>query len=320
MSAPVIYTIDSVSPVVADKITSGVAAAEAVDGVAPVGDGPLRGLLAQTGALHLLLAAGPELLGYANVQNPGTENASAEAYVLPSERGRGLGAKLVETALREGGEHTRAWAHGNLPAAQAVAARLGLIALRELLQLRRPLDTPELPELTVPEDVVLRTYRGGGGGFAGSDDAGSDDAESDDAEILRVNAAAFAWHPEQGAMSAQDFIDQRAEDWFDPAGLFLAFDAADPERLLGFHWTKVHAANPDQGIPALGEVYVVGIDPSAQGRGLGAMLTLAGLHHLRGMGLETVLLYVEGDNVPALKTYERLGFSRYRTDVAYGRP
>ncbi|WP_024794216.1 mycothiol synthase [Tomitella biformata] len=296
MSAPVIYTIDSVSPVVASKITAGVAAAEAADGVAPVGDGPLRGLLEQAGAQHLLLATGPELLGYANVQHAGLANATAEAYVLPAERGKGLGTKLVEMALREGGPHTRAWAHGNLPAAQAVAARLGLTPLRELLQLRRELTTPELPELTIPDSVVVRTYQDG-----------------DDAELLRVNAAAFEWHPEQGAMSAQDLIDQRAEAWFDPAGLFLAFDAAEPERLLGFHWTKVHA-----GEPALGEVYVVGIDPTAQGRGLGATLTLAGLRHLRGLGLETVLLYVEGDNGPALRTYERLGFSRYRADVAYG--
>lgn len=301
MSSPVIYTIDSVSPVVADKIKAGVAAAEQADGVAPVGDGPLRGLLEPTGALHLLLASGPQLLGYANVQNPGTETATAEAYVLPSERGSGLGVKLVEMALREGGEHTRAWAHGNLPAAQTVAAALGLAPLRELLQLRRALATPELPELTVPDGIELRTYQDG-----------------DDVEILRVNAAAFAWHPEQGAMSAKDLADQRAESWFDPAGLFLAFDAADPTRLLGFHWTKVHAG--EAGAPDLGEVYVVGIDPSAQGRGLGALLTLAGLRHLRGLGLETVLLYVEGDNEPALKTYERLGFARYRADVAYGRP
>lgn len=303
MSSPVIYTIDSASPVVAEKIKAGVAAAEQADGVAPVGDGPLRGLLDQTGAQHLLLASGPELLGYANVQNPGGATATAEAYVLPSERGRGLGLKLVEMALREGGEHTRVWAHGNLPAAQAVAGALGLEPLRELLQLRRSLPAPALPELAMPDGIKLRTY-----------------AEGDDAEILRVNAAAFAWHPEQGAMSAQDLADQRAEPWFDPAGLFLAFDAADPARLLGFHWTKVHAGSAGEpGAPDLGEVYVVGIDPAAQGRGLGALLTLAGLWHLRGLGLETVLLYVEGDNEAALKTYGRLGFERYRADVAYGR-
>ncbi len=54
--------------------------------------------------------------------------------------------------------------------------------------------------------------------------------------------------------------------------MFLAVDETTG-KLLGFHWTKVH--NTD-----LGEVYVVGVDPAAQGRGLGAALTLVGLHHL----------------------------------------
>ena len=58
-----------------------------------------------------------------------------------------------------------------------------------------------------------------------------------------------------------------------------------------FHWTKQHDAE-------LGEVYVVGVDPAAQGRGLGRLLTLAGLHHLHGLGVAEVLLYVESDNAP----------------------
>ena len=193
-------------------------------------------------------------------------------------------------------------AHGDLPAARAVARRLGLTGVRELLQLRRPLDSPALPAVEVPDSIVLRTYRG----------------PSDDAELLRVNAAAFEWHPEQGRWTEADVEERRAESWFDPEGLFLAFDAADPDVLLGFHWTKVHPATDVN--DALGEVYVVGIDPSAQGRGLGRLLTLAGLHHLRDGGLHTVLLYVEGDNTAALNTYGKLGFERFHVDVAYARP
>ena len=89
---------------------------------------------------------------------------------------------------------------------------------------------------------------------------------ADDAELLRVNNAAFAWHPEQGGWTEADIAERRAEPWFDPAGLFMAFDV-NTAKLLGFHWTKVHGED-------LGEVYVVGVDPAAQGRGLGATLTL----------------------------------------------
>ena len=59
-------------------------------------------------------------------------------------------------------------------------------------------------------------------------------------------------------------------------------------------------------------MYVVGIDPAAQGRGLGKLLTLAGLHHLAGLGVAEVLLYVESDNAPAVAVYSGLGFTPRR--------
>ena len=129
-----------------------------------------------------------------------------------------------------------------------------------------------------------------------------------------MNNAAFAWHPEQGGWTEADIAERRSESWFDPAGLFLAYDDTSGE-LLGFHWTKVHSAS-------LGEVYVVGVDPAAQGRGLGNVLTLTGLHHLadRLTGAEPdaeVMLYVEADNTAAVKTYRRLGFEVSNIDAAY---
>jgi mycothiol synthase len=49
------------------------------------------------------------------------------------------------------------------------------------------------------------------------------------------------------------------------------------------------------------------------------VLTLAGLQHLHERGLDTVLLYVESDNVPAVRVYEKLGFTVFASDVAYTR-
>jgi mycothiol synthase len=127
----------------------------------------------------------------------------------------------------------------------------------------------------------------------------------DEAELIRVNAAAFASHPEQGAMDAANLAERMAEPWFDPAGLVVAVAG---DRMLGFHWTKQHS-------PSLGEVYVVGIDPEAQGQGLGKLLTLAGLHHLTSRGVEEVLLYVESDNEPAIAVYSGLGFTHAAADT-----
>lgn len=270
-----------------------VATATADDGVAPVGDGVLRELpLSRT--RHLLAVDGDRIVGYLNlVPASGDAPAMAEAVVDPAARRRGIGTDLIRAGLAEGGAGTRIWAHGNLPAAKATAASLDFENVRELWQMRRSL--AGLPEVTVAPGVRLRTYAG----------------PDDDAELLRVNNAAFSWHPEQGGWTEAEIAERRAESWFEPEGLFLAFDV-DSKALLGFHWTKVHSGD-------LGEVYVVGVDPAAQGRGLGATLTLVGLHHLsdRLGSSGTVMLYVEADNSQAVKTYQRLDFDVFSADVAY---
>ena len=178
----------------------------------------------------------------------------AELVVHPNARRRGIGSAMARTGLSEGGDGARIWAHGNLEPARATAAALGLVVVRELLQMRRPL--ADLPPVTVPDGVRITTYSG----------------PADDAELLRVNNAAFAWHPEQSGWTEADIAERRGEPWFDAAGLFMAVDEHSG-KLLGFHWTKMHSGD-------LGEVYIVGVDPAAQGRGLGATLTLVGLHHL----------------------------------------
>jgi mycothiol synthase len=67
-------------------------------------------------------------------------------------------------------------------------------------------------------------------------------------------------------------------------------------------------------------VYVLGVDPRSGVRGLGAPLTAIGLDHLARQGLDTVMLYVEGDNERALRLYRRFGFVDYLTNVVYRRP
>ncbi len=131
---------------------------------------------------------------------------------------------------------------------------------------------------------------------------------ADDAAWLRANAAAFAHHPEQGSLTQRDLDDRIAQPWFDPKGFFLAEREGE---LVGFHWTKVHAAE------LLGEVYVVGVRPGAQGGGLGKALTAIGLRHLAAQGLPTAMLYVDADNPAALAVYEGLGFTTHEVDLMY---
>lgn len=280
----------------ARRIAEIVAAADTADGTAPISEQALHSVTGASAAQHLVRSLDDRVVGYANlVEAHGEHPAMAEVVVDPAYRRRGIGTELVAAALEAGGSKARVWAHGDLPGARAVAAALRLTSARELLQMRRSSSSPELPELVAPEGVSIRTYK-----------------DTDDADVLRVNNAAFAWHPEQGGWTEHDIAVRRREDWFDPRGLFLAIDDKSGAT-LGFHWTKVHTETD----PHIGEVYVVAIDPAAQGRGLGRFLTLAGLHYLRDRGLPAVLLYTEADNVAAVHTYERLGFERFHVDVAY---
>ena len=269
-----------------------ISAATDFDGVAPVGEQVLRELGSDRTQHLVVTGTAAEVIGYLNLSPE-----MAELVVAPDARGQGAGTTLVLAALDRTAGRVRFWAHGTLPAAEAIAATLGLAAVRRLLQMRRPLR--DVPEVVVPEGVRLRTYAG----------------PADDAEILRVNNAAFSWHPEQGGWTEAEIAERRGEPWFDPEGLFLAFDETG-ERLLGFHWTKLHADKP-----GIGEVYVVGVDPAAQGMGLGRTLTAVGMAWLAQRLAEaaepTVMLYVESDNTAAVRTYERLGFTVYSTDTAY---
>jgi mycothiol synthase len=185
--------------------------------------------------------------------------------------------------------------------------------------MRRSLMTA-LPESPLPSDVELRTFLPG----------------IDDAAWLAVNAAAFADLPDQGRWSVDDLHRRMAESWFDPSGFLIATDAQGD--IAGFHWTKVHGGehphddhdherlhvegvdhSHGHGHEALGEVYVIGVDPSHQGTGLGRSLLIAGLRQLAARGLAQAMLYVDAANAPAIALYSSLGFTHWDTDVLYRR-
>lgn len=140
---------------------------------------------------------------------------------------------------------------------------------------------------------------------------------TDDLAWLETNAAAFADHPEQGRLGQRDLDARFAQDWFDPADFLLVVSATEPDAVAAYHWTKVTPAAGGDPAGVNGEVYVVGVHPRWQGRGLAVPVTLAGLHHLRERGVATAHLYVDDDNTRAVATYRRLGFAVEVTDRQY---
>lgn len=222
-------------------------------------------------------------------------NGNLDLAVHPEHRGQGIGTSLAQAALRTV-DRIEAWSHADHPAAARIAQRFGVPRERELLIMSRPTSQP-LPSAPIPHDIVIRTFR-----------------PADRDALLEVNAHAFANHPEQGHMSAEDFEERTRESWYDDEGLFVAIREDDLDGdLVGFHWTKVHRDED----PPYGEVYVVAVSPKAAGKGLGKVLTNIGLAHLADTGVAEVILYVDGNNEPAIAVYENQGFTRSRTEAQY---
>jgi mycothiol synthase len=279
--------------------------ATATDGVGPLSEHVMLHLPrgGDDRVRNLLVVDGDRLVGYAHLDvTDEVAGSSAELAVLPDARGHGVGRLLVERLLQESPDgRLRLWAHGEHPGAGALARSMGFQRSRVLWQMRRSLRDP-LPEVHVPDGIEIRTFEVG----------------RDEQHWIETNNRAFADHPDQGGWGIEEVHLREAEPWFDPKGLFLA---ERDGRLVGFHWTKVHGGAIRNGHdhPPIGEVYIVGVDPSEQGRGLGPALTLLGLHHLQQQGLDSVLLYVDESNSPAIRVYERLGFTRWATDVCWSR-
>jgi mycothiol synthase len=297
-------TVGRLTPAQVARVLDLAEAAAAADSVAPLSEHVLLHLRYDEASASadpapgrdLILTVDGQIAGYAYLDSPGHPDleVSGELVIHPLHRGRGLGLALVrELIAQAGGRRVRLWAHGDLPAAGRLARAAGFERFRALWQMRRSLRDPlEAPRLSA--GTTLRTFRPG----------------QDEQPWLSLNSRAFAKHPEQGAWTRHDIELREREPWFDPAGFFIA------ERngvMTGFHWTKV----PGPADPGTGEVYVVGVDPGERGTGLGRALTLAGLGYLRDRGLVTAMLYVDEDNVPAIRLYEGLGFTRWSTDAMY---
>lgn len=262
------------------------------DGVSPLNESARLGLKAAGShrITHYLLPESTNLVGYASYDH---NDGSLQLCIDPEHRNFGLGTGLIST-VAEQQQMRSCWAFGSLPAARAVAARMGMVASRQLLKMTCPL--PEAIEPSLAPGTIAGSF-----------------FENELDDLLKVNARAFADHPEQGSMTREDFearlgpkqnlyhiISARAwppgAEWGDWT-------------FIGFHWMKVE--------DTLGEVYVLAVDPSWEGKGVGRSLLQLGLEQMRTHGVRWVLLYVEAANQKAVNLYTSMGFEIARTDTSY---
>lgn len=287
------------SPELASRLEELAEQAERVDGMAPLSEQFLNGLTdSRLQHRHLVAWVDKKPCGVA-----GLDGSTAELFIAPDFRGQGYGALLYDAAAET--PNLQAWAHGNLPAAQALAHSRSLQVTRKLVVMG--IGGEELAAVARPEDVPLTALNY-------SESVAKWGQEFVEEQWLKANNEAFSWHPEQGGWDIDRLHRGMEADWFDPADVLFLWDTTGESVLAGFHWTKWHAEET----PGFGEVYVVGLASDYRGKKLGGPLLQIGLRRMVEKGAQRVILYVEADNEPALKAYERLGFKVDEEHVVWG--
>jgi mycothiol synthase len=233
-------------------------------------------------------------IGYAQLSRH-ADQWGLEAVVHPEHRGTGVELALVGRALDvvrdAGGGHLHLWVFKPTAIHDAVAHQLGLDRGRDLLNMRVAL--PIAHDVPLPDGISVRGFEAG----------------RDEDAWLDLNNRAFEDHPEQGGWDRETLERRMREPWFDAQDLLLAVD--ENGTLVGSNWTKLDHDN------AVGEIYVIGVDPSQHSAGLGKALAVAGLRHMSARGMREATLYVDAANEKAVALYRKIGFEQDHLDRAY---
>jgi len=206
----------------------------------------------------------------------GLHHWAIESVLVAGMRFAAFEDRLLESALRlvPQTEPISVWSRRH--SLDEALGRAGFCAARELALYRI-----DLPIESKPVQFEGRTFE-----------------VTDTAEVLAVNRSAFTAHREAAALGVADFESLMNEPWFDPAGFLLATKGG---RIEGFCWTRVHDSGD-------GEIYRIAVAPSAQGRGVGRALVLAGFSHLADRTeVRGGVLWVDLANIPAVALYADIG-------------
>jgi mycothiol synthase len=278
-----------------EEVLTLIADATNLDGVPPVSEHVLLHLRhgGDKSDSHLIAIHEDQVAGYAHLDLTDlVEGPSAELVIAPKFRGKGIGSELLKSLTQT--PNLRLWSHGDLPGAKNLALANGFERVRTVIQMRRSL-TDAIDE--IDPNISIRSFLPG----------------IDNQSWLELNNRAFKDHPEQSNWGERDLEIRTKESWFDPTGFLIA---ELDKKLAGFCWTKVHGKDSHDHDP-IGEIYIMGVDPAFQGKGIGRAVTIAGLKHLRYQGIFSAMLYVDELNSSAIKLYKSLGFKEWGRDVLY---
>jgi mycothiol synthase len=229
---------------------------------------------------------GADLVGYLFlIAEEPINRGVIERGAHPRHRGQGIGDELLKTAIAHARVMHYDVIHANVTSDATAPQRLfssaGFTQVKELWHLRRDSDQPA--SVDVPEGYQVRVMN-------------ADEGET----LTQLQNATFTgtWGfcpntPEQVAYGLNDLFPSLLN-----TSLFLDHEG----KTVGYCWIRQSSS----GDPSY--IEMVGVHPDFRGKGLAKVVTGAGIDYLVGKGLAPIGISVLGDNTPAVRTYEGLGF------------
>jgi len=205
--------------------------------------------------------------------------------IHPEYRRQELASKLLVPALARakelGAEVAQANIRQNNRAAQNTLSRLDFSLVRHFLQMR--VDITELDERETSQAALRCRHLQSG-------------EEELLTEIQNISFAGnWGYHPN----TAEETTYRLGLSQCSPHDVVLA---NDDTRINGYCWTSLTSESE-------GQIYMIGVAPDFQGRGMGRKVLLAGLAYLKSKGCTAAKLTVDSQNKAACNLYQSIGFT-----------
>jgi mycothiol synthase len=244
---------------------------------------------------------GGKVVGYIDVRTElGIGRAVLDCLVHPEHRRKGLAAELFHYASRRARELGARVVHVHVPednvAAKGLLSKLGFGFVRRFLELRRELSEAHL--LDEEQGNLVSRYLQPG--------------EED--KLTEIQNRSFAGTWGYNPNTVEEIVYRLNMTGSSPEDVILICEGDKP---IGYCWTAIEPAENTAVGTGKGRIYMLGVDPDYQGRGIGKRALLAGLAHLKSEGTEVAELVVDSENPAACALYESGGFKISSTSAWY---
>ena len=235
---------------------------------------------------------GIKLIGYFSVlQEPEISRALLDGAIHPSFRRKGIATELFGAAVQHAGRAGLSVAQicimESNEAAIKLASGLNMKYVRDFIGFQLDLVGNRIPGLTTGEYSIRHLQSG------------------DEAQLTDLQNLAFAGTWGFNPNTTVEIVYRVHLSSCTPKEVLMAYRGDQP---VAYCWTRILVNERSTPKIRAGEIHMIGVNPDFRKKGLGRIVLLSGLQHLKNKGLTKVVLTADAEDPIARGLYESVGF------------